>query len=277
MNGKLLYFLFILLFFSCRKDPQSPGSSGSTTVPLIISNNVVLNFTNVADNAVIRISKDTVYNNLTPKYVNANNDTFSISKFKYYISNIKLKHIDGSYYIEPESYHLIDASDSTGSTSSGLNSCRFSLKNVPLDYYVSIEFMLGVDSTRNCSGSQTGALDPYYDMFWTWSSGYIFEKFEGYSSHSYPNPYGHNLTFHIGGYLSPNNNIRTFSLPFNAPYLSVTNNNAPQVYLKANVLELFRTPNTIDFSVMNSCTSPPSVKKIVANYQDMFSVSAIKN
>lgn len=270
MKKGLAILVLIAVVFSCKKDPQSANPTTNPVDPYATSNDVTVNFTNVADNVILQISKDTIYDALTPKYVNANNDTFSISTFKYYISNIRLKKADGSYYVEPESYHLINLADT-------LNTAKFTLKNVPLDYYVSMDFVLGVDSTRNCSGAQTGALDPSNDMFWTWSSGYIFMKFEGYSKQSYFNAFGHNLTFHVGGYTTPYNNIRTITLPFNAPFLSVTKNKVPGLYLKTNVLDIFRNPNTIDFATQNSSTSPASVKKIVTNYQKMFSVSAIKN
>ena len=265
----ILITIIYLSFVSCQKDPKTNEVTTPVTNPLVTTNDVILNFTNVADTAVLQISKDTIYTASTPKYINANGDTFSVTKFKYYVSNIKLKRLDGTYYTEPESYHLLNAGDT-------INYCRFSLKKVPYDYYVSIEFILGVDSFRNCDGAQSGALDPSEDMFWSWSSGYIFVKFEGYSSRSYPSN-SHNLTFHVGGYLTPDNNIRTITLPFNAPYLNVRKENVATVYFKTNVLEIFRSTSTIDFFALNGITNPKSAKTIVANYVDMFSISAIKN
>jgi hypothetical protein len=41
-----------------------------------------------------------------------------------------------------------------------------SLKNI-----TAIKFLLGVDSLKNVSGIQTGALDPAKGMFWTWNTG----------------------------------------------------------------------------------------------------------
>jgi hypothetical protein len=62
-----------------------------------------------------------------------------------------------------------------------------------------MEFMIGVDSARNNSGAQTGALDPTNGMFWSWSTGYIMAKFEGTSAQS---PAAANaLKFHIGGFI----------------------------------------------------------------------------
>ena len=35
-------------------------------------------------------------------------DTLTFSKFKYFISNVKFKKADGTYWTESESYHIVD-------------------------------------------------------------------------------------------------------------------------------------------------------------------------
>ncbi|GAO41688.1 MbnP family protein [Flavihumibacter petaseus] len=79
--------------------------------------------------------------------------------------------------------------------------------------YDQINLLLGVDSARNVSGVQTGALDPVLGMFWTWNSGYIFLKFEGHSDAS-PEP-DKIFQYHIGGFRSPWSAIRTFQAILN--------------------------------------------------------------
>lgn len=260
-----VYILFV--FVSCKKDPNPVEvehlHNHSTT------NDVVINITNVADNAIIEVVKDTVYTALTPKYINANNDTFSVTTFKYYISNIKLKRTNGSFYVVPETYFLINAADT-------LNTCKLTLKNIPQDNYVAMDFIIGVDSTRNCSGAQTGALSPLNDMFWSWNQGYIFFKFEGFTS-SAPNFGIHNVTYHIGGFLSPYNLIRWASVPFTSGGLTVDADHVSKIYMKANLLEAFRSQNIIDFATTNAITAGPGAKQIANNYTTMFSVVAIKH
>jgi hypothetical protein len=69
---------------------------------------------------------------------------------------------------------------------------------------------LGVDSIRNVSGIQTGALDPLKGMFWTWNSGYVMAKLEGSSESS--NSAGNRFTYHIGGFRPGMNVLKTIDL-----------------------------------------------------------------
>lgn len=262
----LLFSVLMVVFYSCKKDPQLNTINAEV---IKFTNDVNVNITNVADNAIVQVSRDTVYTSLTPKYITANNDTFSVTMLKYYISNIKLKRPDGSYYVEEESYRLIDAADTT-------NSCKFVLKNVPIENYIAMEFTIGVDSARNCSGAQTGALSPLNDMFWSWNQGYIFYKFEGFTS-AVPHFGIHNLTFHVGGFIPPFNLIKTVTVPFTSTALNVEEDHVSTLFLKANVLEAFRTPTTLDFSTLSVSTSANSSKLLANNYIDMFTLAAIKN
>src|ERR1043165_6505573 len=56
-------------------------------------------------------------------YVNENHDTFTVNDYRYYISNIKLTHANGSVFEENYSYHLIDASSA--------KTCKFGIAGVP--------------------------------------------------------------------------------------------------------------------------------------------------
>lgn len=64
-----------------------------------------------------------------------------------------------------------------------------------------ISFLLGTDSLTNVSGAYGGDLDPVKGMYWTWNSGYINVKLEGFS----PQSRGRNGEFalHLGGYMPP--------------------------------------------------------------------------
>ena len=56
---------------------------------------------------------------------------------------------------------------------------------------------LGVDSTLNYDGIHEGALDPINNMYWTWQTGYIHCKLEGYILNQSAK---RSFEFHIGGY-----------------------------------------------------------------------------
>jgi len=246
---------------SCKKDvknEEQPTLNNATT------NKVKLNFTNVLDNAILQISEDIAYTATTPKYLNAFGDTFAVSSFKYYISNIKLKRSNGTYFVEPESYHLIDAGDTN-------TTCKLNLNNVPVDDYTSIEFILGIDSVRNKSGAQSGDLDPSKGMYWAWNQGYIFMRFFGYSTAA-PLNSSHNITYEIG----ESKSARTIVLPFQSN-LSVQSSNTPKVYLKTNLSELFKNPNTVSFNFLNSAMTAKDFQPLVDNYSDLFTVSGITN
>src|SRR6218665_2841075 len=105
-------------------------------------------------------------------YANALGQDFTVTKFKYYLSNICLKSRSGKQFFSGGSF-LIDEEDTARK--------RLWLKNVPCGSYETLEFTIGVDSLHNCSGAQAGDLDPLHAMFWAWNTGYIFMKLEGAS------------------------------------------------------------------------------------------------
>ena len=65
----------------------------------------------------------------------------------------------------------------------------------------SLRFDFGTDSLSNVSGALGGALDPSLGMYWSWQSGYINAKIEGYASACPAR--GHLFQLHLGGYLPP--------------------------------------------------------------------------
>lgn len=154
-------------------------------------------------------------------------DTISFNKLMYYISNIKLNGKDGSTWAETESYHIVDASNAAKSI--------LTIKDVPSKEYIGITFSIGVDSIRNVSGAQEGALSPSNGMFWSWNTGYIFIKAEGTS------PQSNNGTFeyHIGGFKGDFNAYKTNVLDFKGEILTIAPNASPQVHLTVNAARLW--------------------------------------
>ncbi|MGL5889624.1 MAG: MbnP family protein [Bacteroidia bacterium] len=202
------------------------------------------------------------------QYVTANGDTISMSMYKYYISNIKLVRPDGSMYNESESYHLINAADT--------NTFEFTLANVPVGNYSGIQFMIGVDSTRNVSGAQSGALDPANGMFWTWSTGYIMAKLEGTSPQS--GSVSNSVVFHIGGFTGANSGLRIASPTFGGDQATVSATATPEIHLSCNVAEWFRNPVTINLGTTFFQMSVGTTSSMIAtNYADMFTVEHIHN
>lgn len=203
-------------------------------------------------------------------YVNPKGDTFRVSKFNYYISNLVFTAINDSTFAEPNSYHLVQQSDAS--------SLRFTVYGVPLGSYKSLSFMLGVDSARNVSGAQTGALDPAKGMFWTWNTGYIFFKLEGSSPKS--GDVQKNLVYHVGGYKGEHKGQRDYNFNFDSLRANVTTTLSPKIHLSVDVNKFFGAKRIIDVSAPGyyNHMMPDSINKVLAdNYAEMFSIERIEN
>ena len=195
-------------------------------------------------------------------YKNELGQSFTVSRFRYYLSNITLKKNDGTEFISHSSF-LVDEADP--------DSKLITLTDVPVGKYSGMSFIIGVDSLHNCSGAQTGALDPINGMFWTWSTGYIFLKLEGHADAS-TSP-GHIFEYHIGGYMAPNNCIRHVNLNFAKKGIVIANDKTDELPLKADVSEILKKPVSVDFSKLSSVTDFHNATGIADNYADMFTIN----
>ena len=189
-------------------------------------------------------------------YINSFNETFTVRNFKYYISHIQLKDKAGKFHNISNDYYLVNEAD-TASLSIELQ------HNV--NEIISIRFLLGVDSLRNVSGVQTGALDPAKGMFWTWNSGYIMAKLEGKSAAS--KAPGNYFTYHIGGFKQKEGVARWIEL-------SLSTNNPPgTIYIKADALKWFKSVHDIRIAEKPVCHEPGELAMLIAdNYSTMFSI-----
>jgi hypothetical protein len=238
------------IFAGCKKDDPDPDP---------VFGDVTFKFDNMVGTQDLSIGSG--------NYTNAHGDAFNVTTFNYYVTNVKLKHADGTYFTEPNSYHLVKETDAASTT--------FKLSEVPEGEYTEVQFMLGVDSTRNVSGAQTGALDPANGMFWSWNSGYIMAKVEGTSPQSTQTT--DDIIFHVGGFSGANSVLKTIKLPLSTR-AKVTADIDPTITLKADVLAWFSSPNVIDFSMMNVIHMPGTEAKSLAdNYANMFSVKSVTN
>jgi len=256
---KVFLFLALTLAFlflsSCDKENKKPAPNDP---PAPVTGKMSIVFNHLVDD------QDLVFNK---NYVNPKGDTFTVTRFLYYISNIVLTHADNTKFTVPNSYYLIDHSKPA--------TMKLNLSNIPPANYKSISFLIGVDSTRNVSGVQSGDLDPAKGMFWSWNSGYIFLKLEGKAPKS---PGNASYTYHIGGFEGENKTQRNVYLDFNAQTANVTANGAPLVLLNVNVNELFKTPHLIDISTDYYYMSPGSGAAVIAdNYADMITFTQIQN
>ncbi len=156
-----------------------------------------------------------------------NNEALNFSTFKYYVSNIILTKEDGTQWKDSNSYYLIDLSKPA--------SLKLALSKVPVGTYKSMTYTLGVDSLRNVSGAQTGALSTANGMFWNWNSGYIMLKAEGTSPASSLGSFA----YHLGGFSGVNNIVTSKTVNFDTEKLLINDEHACEIHMKANPAKLF--------------------------------------
>jgi hypothetical protein len=250
-NSILMVTLLVALCISaCKKRPDLVHGDGEKNTPTI-----TLQFENVVG------SRSLVLNNQS--YTNAAGDTFTVTTFRYYISNVHFIDINNNEYAVPESYHLTDHQyDSTH---------KYVISDIPSNKYKAMRFLIGVDSVKNVSGAQTGALSVSNGMFWDWNTGYTMMKLEGQTPQS-DTKY---LTYHTGGYKGENSVLKWVTLPFAETQL-IDTVVKKTIHLKVDVTEIFKTPHTLSFKDMSLVMSTgPAAKKIADNYADMFSIDHI--
>jgi hypothetical protein len=193
-------------------------------------------------------------------FVNSRGDTIIVQRFKYYLSNFSLTDDKGKIVPLPDTYFLIDEADPSSKTIT---------LTVPDIAITGIGFLIGVDSIKNVSGIQTGVLDPLKGMFWTWNSGYVMAKIEGRSSSS--TIAGRSFTYHIGGFRSPMNVLRTVAFPIEGNY------RPKNITISADINQWFKSKSELKIAETPVCHSPgPLAVRIADNYRTMFSINSVR-
>ena len=181
-------------------------------------------------------------------------EDFTPKKFKYYISNVVLTNTKTSEsYVEPDSYHLI-SEDGNKSIDLGM---------IPSSNYDQLTFSIGVDEVANGKTDQTGDLDPNSDMAWNWNTGYKFLVFEGEFTNATTGD-RQGLIMHIG----TNDNYQTITQSLSG----VSAGRSTSLTLSADLDELFKDPNTLQLSELESTTIMfgENAGKVAQNYSEGF-------
>ena len=174
-------------------------------------------------------------------------DSLALHTLRFYISNLVFLKKGKPVFTESNSHHLLDLEEEASLT------LTFQIpKNVDFD---SLIFDLGVDSLTQVSGVMGGDLDPTLGMFWTWQSGYINTKIEGFCSRSPTR--NHEFQLHLGGYLNPFQSIQKVVLPV----LSVEN----RLNLELNLALLFEKINWAQKpNIMLPCMDAVHLSKVLS-------------
>ena len=241
-NLKCTAFL-LLLSCCCFSTLRLEAQAGSGIL--------ALHFKNEANGKAVSLG-DTIYKN-------AFGEQYQITKLKYYISNIGFSSTGHG----TQNIFLADA---------GLAD---SIKLVvPTGSYQKIFFTIGVDSALNNSGAQDGVLDPLRGMFWTWNSGYVYFKLEGFSAASGADL--QRIEHHIGGYAGANNASRQIELAL-PETLYVREGDQRSICIRLNLDAYWKGKNEIKIASNALIMAPGALAiKSAENFPGLFSVIEIK-
>lgn len=252
----LITSLLVIGFLGCQPNDIATVQTG----PLLLA------FDNVVGSQDLKLNTSTYQNEL--------GEPFVVTKFNYFVSNIRLKKTDGTEYVVPqdESYFLIQEDKPASQT--------ISLPTIPVGNYTAVSFVIGVDSARSLAdiSQRTGVLDPglgtHEAMYWEWNSGYIFLKLEGTSTAA-PAIQNNLFFYHIGGFgggyngKKTINNLRTISVPFTGNVVNVTTSTTPKINLTTDLLAIFNGPTKLSIAQHSSVMFEAYSTNIANNYTQM--------
>lgn len=198
-----------------------------------------------------------VLESMAMNYTTPNGYPFSVWKIQYIVSDFKFYGPDGVW--SDTGFYFLDSQDTGKNT--------ISIKEIPVGYYESFSFLIGIKPEYNVHDSLPMQAD-FQDMFWpdVMGGGYHFMKLEGrYSVGGTEKGYA----MHIGenGFSIPVKLNKKFQVNYKYP--------TKDFQLTMNINEWFRTPITYDFETDGSSIMGDSVAmmKIVKNGSDVFKIN----
>lgn len=245
----LLLFYFNIADCQVKGTRQSPVKYGSVS---IIFNNKVGDLPLILNDRV---------------YLNPWGEQYTLTKFKYYISGIRLLNAQKKWVVK-KAYFLINQS---------IDSSLKVTIMLPENEYDSLAFLLGVDSSRNTNGAQADALDPLNDMFWTWQSGYIMQKMEGTSPQS--EIVNNKIEYHLGGFSGANSVLqnRLFTFPSNKKLIVKRGRNS-SILVTADLNKFWVGKVNIKINDTPVCSAPGLLaKQMAVNFSKLFTIEDIVN
>jgi hypothetical protein len=250
----IFYFCTVLLSCLCNNadaQPKKTAAKGNGILKVVFNNHI-------NDQPLV------LYDSI---YTNPFGEGYTLTKFKYYISNTVL-YASGKVNRIKNDYHLIDQD---------IDSSLYFTMDLPENQYDSIQFLLGVDSAMNTNGAQTGALDPMNDMFWTWNSGYVMQKLEGTSLQS--SVVNNKIEYHAGGFSGPDNVLNYLTIHFpKDKSLLIGKGKMSTLIINVDVNGFWNAVTDIKIKDMPVCSQPGAMaKRIAANFSRLFTVVNIIN
>lgn len=235
----------LLLLNSCKKEKSDANEAGAF---------LEIQLVNKANGQPLQ---------LNAPLVNSFNETFTLTEYKYYISNLEVLNPVKPFAVK-NGYYLIDEQNPASKT------IRAAIK---ADTYDALVFMLGIDSAQQVKGAQTGALDPVNGMFWSANMGFMAAKLEGHSEFS--GAPGNAIRHQIGGFEGQHNALRYVVIPFPTT-LTVNQGQTLTLVLEAEMLRWFDAVYPMSITGNPTILTPgPTAMQIADNYIEQFSLSSV--
>ena len=204
--------------------------------------------------------------NLGSTYTTDGAEDVNYNMVKYYISNIKMMNSAGPDFVDDDSYYIVDANDA--------GSLILEIDKVPFGEYHHISYTIGVDSAKNVSGAQAGALSPSNNMFWSWNSGYIFVKLEGTSTSSANGKF----EYHLGGFAGPNRAQVEKGHHMHTEKLNIVSGANPRVHIMVNMKNVFDGMHPFLVADQNDIKMPSEMAQHIAhNFGGGFELDHVHN
>lgn len=253
----IMLSMVCVLAYGCKDDPDEETPETPTPVPtaekgitFTSTGALTFNINHMFDSSALQLSPT--------QYVTAANDTIKVTQLSYYITNIELTTKQGTK-VRLGNANLINFIPPAASS--------FTLNNIPAGTYTNIAYLIGVDSTRNSTGTNQGDLDPNLGMYWAWSTGYVFVRLKGRFSSAETG-----YSFDIGG----TSNVMSASHDLSGFKKSGT---TARLILDMDVANIFNTPNVYNLKTDSISIHDPTsaaIQKLRPNIEGAFSLQSVQ-
>lgn len=240
----VFFFSALILLSGCKKDPVVPENTVQQ-----------LSF-HIHDNVGNQAADySTTFSDLTGR-------KFTLTDFRYYLSNIVLIKNDGSELPLTDVVLLVSPTEQD-----------YVLADVPVGDYKGLKMIYGLDSVTNHldpatfpAGHPLAIQSP--GMHWDWNSGYIFSKIEGLCDTSLAGdgPANFQFFYHVGMDMMK----RTIDMS-NHPF-SVKSGSDKELVLELDLLDILANVDLRTENETHTFNNMPLAEKIANNFSTSFMI-----
>lgn len=250
--------LVLTVFVSCSSDDD-------TATELTGENSVTLEFDNSVGSDDLLLA--------TSSYTNSQNETLTITRLNYIVSNFRLTNDQGETFTYEKDDSYFVTSEETGDT-------EVVLENIPAGTYVSITFGVGVDQEKYLQGAEGQGdfltVAEETNMMWSWQAGYKFLNYEG-SFTSETVTEATDFKIHMGSHGSSLDNYKEVTLSLDTDAL-VSDEMSPIIHLVADANAILDGENKLSLTEQSVImVSEEKSPQVATNTASMFSVDHVHN